>query len=164
MVLDPYGVGYFIEQVGLSAASFGVAKSDIMQSLQTLKNCLTTAAHIRLLSSRHRDPSTRAFAPTRNARWPWTRLAQLSPPCLNPLLSTKILNEGRKPSGPVYVPAPSDSRPVSNATVQSSSRPAVLLLAHITYLVSFPESLTFSKSGWKLKSNLDVYQCHGEGN
>lgn len=29
MVLDPYQVGYFIEQVGLSAASFGVAKSDI---------------------------------------------------------------------------------------------------------------------------------------
>lgn len=29
MVLDPYEVGYFIEQVGLAAASFGVAKSDI---------------------------------------------------------------------------------------------------------------------------------------
>ncbi|KAJ5261080.1 hypothetical protein N7478_011675 [Penicillium angulare] len=29
MVLDPYEVGYFIEQVGLAAASFGVAKTDI---------------------------------------------------------------------------------------------------------------------------------------
>lgn len=29
MVLDPYQVGYFIEQVGLAAASFGVAQSDI---------------------------------------------------------------------------------------------------------------------------------------
>jgi hypothetical protein len=29
MVLDPYQIGYFIEQVGLAAASFGVAKSDI---------------------------------------------------------------------------------------------------------------------------------------
>lgn len=29
MVLDPHQMGYFIEQVGLSAASFGVAKSDI---------------------------------------------------------------------------------------------------------------------------------------
>ncbi|KAF7719076.1 Uncharacterized protein PECH_000260 [Penicillium ucsense] len=30
MVLDPYQMGYFIEQVALSAASFGVAESDIM--------------------------------------------------------------------------------------------------------------------------------------
>lgn len=29
MVLDPFEVGYFITQVGLSAASFGVAQSDI---------------------------------------------------------------------------------------------------------------------------------------
>ena len=29
MALDPYQMGYFITQVGLSAASFGVAKSDI---------------------------------------------------------------------------------------------------------------------------------------
>ena len=29
MALDPYQVGYFITQVGLSAASFGVAASDI---------------------------------------------------------------------------------------------------------------------------------------
>lgn len=29
MVLDPYQLGYFITQVGLSAASFGVAESDI---------------------------------------------------------------------------------------------------------------------------------------
>jgi hypothetical protein len=29
MVLDPFQVGYFITQVGLSAASFGVAQSDI---------------------------------------------------------------------------------------------------------------------------------------
>jgi hypothetical protein len=29
MVLDPYQMGYFIEQVALSAASFGVATSDI---------------------------------------------------------------------------------------------------------------------------------------
>ncbi|KAJ5667810.1 uncharacterized protein N7477_006380 [Penicillium maclennaniae] len=29
MVLDPYQMGYFIEQVGLAAASFGVAESDI---------------------------------------------------------------------------------------------------------------------------------------
>lgn len=124
----------------------------LMQSPQPLKNCLTTAAHLRLLSSRHRDPSTRAFAPTRNARWPWTRLAQLSPPWLNHLLSTKILNEGRKPSGSVYVSAPSDPRPVFSATVQSSPRPAVLLLAHITYSVSFPESVMFSKSEWELTS------------
>lgn len=30
MVLNPYEMGYFIEQVALSAASFGVAESDIM--------------------------------------------------------------------------------------------------------------------------------------
>ena len=29
MDLDPYEVGYFIEQVGLSAASFGVSQSDV---------------------------------------------------------------------------------------------------------------------------------------
>ncbi|KAK0262483.1 hypothetical protein LTS09_003194 [Friedmanniomyces endolithicus] len=29
MALDPYEIGYFITQVGLSAASFGVAQSDI---------------------------------------------------------------------------------------------------------------------------------------
>lgn len=29
MVLDPHQMGYFIEQVGLSAASFGVAQSDV---------------------------------------------------------------------------------------------------------------------------------------
>lgn len=29
MVLDPYQMGYFITQVGLAAASFGVAESDI---------------------------------------------------------------------------------------------------------------------------------------
>lgn len=29
MALDPYQVGYFITQVGLSAASFGVAKEDV---------------------------------------------------------------------------------------------------------------------------------------
>jgi hypothetical protein len=29
MALDPFEVGYFIQQVGLSAASFGVSKEDV---------------------------------------------------------------------------------------------------------------------------------------
>lgn len=38
MVLDPYQLGYFINQVGLSAASFGVAESDISAVAMALES------------------------------------------------------------------------------------------------------------------------------
>ena len=42
MALDPYEVGYFIEQVGLAATSFGVSKLDVTWVAATLEGFFGT--------------------------------------------------------------------------------------------------------------------------
>ncbi|KAK0247078.1 hypothetical protein LTR01_008949 [Friedmanniomyces endolithicus] len=62
MALDPYEIGYFITQVGLSAASFGVAQSDITDVASALFSLFSykceppsESRHRQFLFDRHHD-------------------------------------------------------------------------------------------------------------
>ena len=76
MVLDPYQLGYFITQVGLSATSFGVAESDISAVAMALEGlfayrCAPKMTTIEAQGPQYQSVCTDEACPlAANSTWP----------------------------------------------------------------------------------------------
>lgn len=121
MVLDPFEVGYFIEQVGLSAASFGVAKSDINAVASTLQKLFGHRCAPKTTVIKAHGPQFQSICTDKKCPLAMNSMCAAQPAMLQPLVANETLaaGEGRMPSGS---PSPSGTSPPSatvNAAVQS---------------------------------------------
>lgn len=122
MVLDPYQVGYFIEQVGLAAASFGVAESDITAvatALATLFDyrCAPKTAVIKAQGAQYQSICTDEMCPLA-----MNSTCAAQPVMLQPLVANKTLaaGEGRMSNDSASASG-TGSTSTSNSTSTSGS-------------------------------------------
>lgn len=142
MVLDPHQMGYFIEQVGLSAASFGVAQSDITAVATALTNlfdyrCAPKTTVIPAQGPQYQSICTAKSCPLAANDTCAAQPAILAPCAANPSLA---MGQGRKSCGsPSASPSSSSSAsampsPTYNAAVQSAPGITGLLSALVAFL------------------------------
>lgn len=131
MALDPFQMGYFIEQVALSAASFGVAQSDIEavgQALGSLFNyrCAPKTTVIKAQGPQYQSICTNDSCPLADNA---TCAAQPSMP--QPLVANATLadGEGRIPSGSATMSG-SASGTASSASSASSASATINAAPH----------------------------------
>ncbi|KAJ5610366.1 hypothetical protein N7510_007085 [Penicillium lagena] len=101
MVLDPYQVGYFIEQVGLSAASFGVAKSDITAVAEALEKLFDYRCAPKTTVIKSQGANYQSICTDEKCPLAMNDTCAAQPVILQPLAANKTLaaGQGRMPSG-----------------------------------------------------------------
>lgn len=124
MVLDPYQTGYFIEQVGLSAASFGVAKSDINAVAAALEKMFNYRCAPKTTVIPAQGPQFQSVCTDESCPLADNAMCSAQPSMAQPLVANKTLamGEGRMPSGSPSSSASSSASASStfNAAVQST--------------------------------------------
>lgn len=122
MVLDPYQVGYFVEQVGLAAASFGVAKSDINAVATALESlfgyrCAPKTTVIEARGAQYQSICTEEKCPLA-----MNSTCAAQPVVPHPLKANKTLAAGKSKASSISAPASgtgsSSSSAASNAAAQ----------------------------------------------
>lgn len=139
MVLDPYQMGYFIEQVAYSAASFGVAKADIEAVGYALNDlfdyrCAPKTAVIPAQGPQYQSICTDKSCPLANNH---TCAAQ--PAMMQPLVANKTLamGEGRMPNASnasMSSTSSSSATATPNAAVQSAPGLTGVFVALVAFL------------------------------
>lgn len=138
MVLDPYQMGYFIEQVGLSAASFGVAKSDITAVAHALESLFDYRCAPKTTVIPANGPQYQSICTAKNCPLAVNSTCAAQPAQLQPLVANKTLamGQGRMPSGSASAStsaSPTHS-PIFNAAGQSAPGLTGLLSAVVALL------------------------------
>lgn len=100
-MLDPNQVGYFIEQVGLSAASFGVAKSDVAAVGQALEKLFDYRCAPKTTVVPAQGPQYQSVCTDKSCPLAMNSTCAAQPAFPQPLVANKTLadGQGRSPSG-----------------------------------------------------------------
>lgn len=122
MVLDPYQVGYFIEQVGLAAASFGVSKSDIQAAASALEKLFDYRCSPKMTVVPAQGPQYQSVCTDKSCPLAMNATCPAQPTEPQPLVANKTLadGEGRMPSGFASMSASNIPSATFNAAVQSA--------------------------------------------
>lgn len=125
MVLDPMQMGYFITQVGLSAASFGVAKSDIETVAHALESLFDYRCAPKTTVIPAQGPQYQSVCTDKSCPLADNAMCSAQSAMQQPLVANKTLamGEGRMPSGMASGSSSSSSASASstfNAAVQSA--------------------------------------------
>lgn len=101
MVLDPFQMGYFIEQVALSAASFGVATSDIEAVGQALGSLFNYRCSPKTTVIKAQGPQYQSICTDQSCPLADNATCDAQPSMSQPLVANATLadGEGRMPSG-----------------------------------------------------------------
>lgn len=101
MVLDPYQMGYFITQVALSAASFGVAESDIQAVGQALGSLFNYRCSPKTTVIKAQGPQFQSVCTDQSCPLADNATCDAQPAQQQPLVANATLadGEGRMPSG-----------------------------------------------------------------
>lgn len=101
MVLDPYQMGYFITQVALSAASFGVAESDIQAVGQALGSLFNYRCSPKTTVIKAQGPQFQSICTDQSCPLADNATCDAQPAQQQPLVANATLadGEGRMPSG-----------------------------------------------------------------
>lgn len=100
MVLDPYQVGFFIEQVGMAAASFGVAKSDINAVAMALETLFDYRCAPKMTAIKAQGAQYQSICTDEKCPMAMNSTCEAQPVMLQPLVANKTLaaGEGRMSS------------------------------------------------------------------
>lgn len=133
MVLDPAQMGYFITQVGLSAASFGVAKSDIDYVAHALEKLFDYRCAPKTTVIPAQGPQYQSICTDKSCPLADNAMCSAQPSYPEPLVANKTLamGLGRMPSGS-SMSSPSAS-PSYNAAVQSAPGFTGVLAAMVAF-------------------------------
>lgn len=94
MVLDPFQVGYFIEQVGLAAASFGVATSDINAVAAALESLFDYRCAPETTVITAQGPQYQSICTDEKCPLAMNSTCAAQPAMLQPLAANKTLADG----------------------------------------------------------------------
>lgn len=121
MVLDPYQLGYFITQVGLSAASFGVAESDISAVAMALESLFAYRCAPKMIAIEAQGPQYQSVCTDETCPLAANFTCADQPSIDQPLVanSTLAMGEGRNASSSAV--APSSSSMSSGSSTGSAS-------------------------------------------
>lgn len=147
MVLDPHQMGYFIEQVGLSAASFGVAKSDITAVATALENLFDYRCAPKTTVIPAQGPQYQSICTAKSCPLAMNATCAAQPAMPQPCMANKKLGmgQGRMCGSSSSSASPSSSAsasastpvmpsPTYNAAVQSAPGITGLLSALVAFL------------------------------
>jgi hypothetical protein len=122
MVLDPYQLGYFITQVGLSAASFGVAESDISAVAMALESLFAYRCAPKVTAIEAQGPQYQSVCTDETCPLAANSTCADQPNIDQPLVanSTLVMGEGRNASSSSAI-APSSTSMSSGSSTGSAS-------------------------------------------
>lgn len=123
MVLDPYQLGYFITQVGLSAASFGVADSDISTVATALESLFAYRCAPKVTAIQAQGPQYQSVCTDETCPLAENSTCADQPNIAQPLVanSTLAMGEGRNASSSSSAVAPSSTAMSSGSSTGSAS-------------------------------------------
>lgn len=118
MVLDPYELGYFITQVGLSAASFGVAESDISAVAMALESLFDYRCAPKMTAIEAQGPQYQSICTDETCPLAANSTCAEQPNIAQPLVanSTLAMGEGRNASSTSAGASSSTSMPSGSST------------------------------------------------
>lgn len=121
MVLDPFQIGYFIEQVGYAAASFGVAKADIEAVAYAINDLFDNRCGPKTAVIPAQGPQFQSICTDKTCPLANNSSCAAQPAMQQPLVANKTLamGEGRMPSGSGNMSA--SSTPSSSASASASA-------------------------------------------
>lgn len=119
MVLDPFQIGYFIEQVGYAAASFGVAKADIEAAAYAISDLFDNRCGPKTTVIPAQGPQFQSICTDKTCPLAQNSSCAAQPAMQQPLVANKTLamGEGRMPSGNMSA----SSTPSSSASASASA-------------------------------------------
>jgi len=118
MVLDPYQLGYFITQVGLSAASFGVAESDISAVAMVLGSQFAYRCGPKMTAIEAQGPQYQSVCTDETCPLAANSTCADQPNIAQPLVA---MGEGRNASSSSSAVAPSSTSMSSGSSYGSAS-------------------------------------------
>lgn len=123
MVLDPYQIGYFITQVGLSAASFGVAESDISAVATALESLFAYRCAPKTTVITAQGPQYQSTCTDETCPLAANSTCADQPNIDQPLVAnaTLAMGEGRNASSSSSAVAPSSTSSPSGSSTGSAS-------------------------------------------
>lgn len=123
MALDPYEVGYFITQVGLSAASFGVADSDISAVATALESLFAYRCAPKTTAIEAQGPQYQSVCTDETCPLAANSTCADQPNIAQPLVanSTLAMGEGRNASSSSSAAVPSSTSTPSASSSGAAS-------------------------------------------
>ncbi|GLI81686.1 hypothetical protein PoHVEF18_010073 [Penicillium ochrochloron] len=123
MVLDPYQMGYFIEQVALSAASFGVATSDIEAVGQALGSLFNYRCSPKTTVIKAQGPQYQSVCTDQSCPLADNAVCDTQPAMEQPLVANATLadGEGRNATGSATMSGGATGTATGTATMSGSA-------------------------------------------
>ena len=122
MVLDPFQMGYFITQVGLSAASFGVASSDIEAVAMALASLFNYRCAPKTTVIKAQGPQFQSICTDEACPLAVNSTCADQPTQLEPLVANETLADGEGRMGTASASmSGSSTSPTSSASGSSAS-------------------------------------------
>lgn len=133
MDLDTTQMGYFIEQVGLSAASFGVAKADVHAVADALTKLFNYRCAPKTTVIPAQGPQFQSICTDKDCPLADNAMCSAQPQMPEPMVAHKTMDmgEGGMPSGSA---SPSPSASGSSAAVQSAPGLTGVFAALVAFL------------------------------